>query len=345
MPILSLNEWVEFLSKCPDAHLLQTGSWGELKSDFGWEAVRMAVGVEGGEWGTQILFRKFPFGMTLAYLPKGPLLQVGESHEGEKFPGQAFWTEVDQLCRRKRAIFLKVEPDIRIQTNINQETELPAGFQESPHAIQPMRTIIVDLHGSEDDVLARMKQKTRYNIRLASKKGVTVSASADLETFFDLMQTTGERDQFGIHSFEYYCTAYDLFKPGGDCELLLAEFEGEPIAAVMVFAAGHRSWYLYGASQSLHRERMPTYLLQWEAMKWARNAGCQQYDLWGIPDYDQEILEADFTNRSDGLWGIYRFKRGFGGQVTRSLGPWDRVYQPFLYQLYLRWVGRGIREL
>ena len=113
----------------------------------------------------------------------------------------------------------------------------------------------------------------------------------------------------------------------------------------MVFAAGRRSWYLYGASQSLHRQRMPTYLLQWEAMQWARTAGCQQYDLWGIPDYDQQVLETDFASRSDGLWGVYRFKRGFGGQVTRSVGPWDRVYQPILYRLYLRWVGRGIREL
>jgi lipid II:glycine glycyltransferase (peptidoglycan interpeptide bridge formation enzyme) len=159
------------------------------------------------------------------------------------------------------------------------------------------------------------------------------------------METTGERDQFGIHSSEYYRKAYNLFKPDGNCELFLAHYEGEPIAALMVFAAGKRSWYLFGASHTLHRERMPTYLLQWEAMKWARTVGCEQYDLWGIPDYDQEILEENFTSRSDGLWGIYRFKRGFGGGVTRSAGPWDRVYQPILYKLYLRWMEKGIHEL
>jgi lipid II:glycine glycyltransferase (peptidoglycan interpeptide bridge formation enzyme) len=341
MPILSLNEWKEFLSECPNAHLLQTGAWGELKSNFGWQAVRMSAANGGENWGAQILFRKLPLGLSLAYIPKGPLLKGIVRGERDKLPDQSFWEEVDQICRSKRAVFLKVEPDYIFRENKNNETGIPAGFQESLHAIQPMRTIIVDLIGNEEEILARMKQKTRYNIRLASKKGVKVSPSEDLETFFELMQSTGERDQFGIHSLEYYRTAYNLFKSEGNCELLLASFEGEPIAAVMVFAAGNRCWYLYGASQSRHRERMPTYLLQWEGMKWARNASCEQYDLWGIPDYDQEILEAEFTSRSDGLWGVYRFKRGFGGEVTHSAGPWDRIYQPLLYNIYLRWVARG----
>lgn len=344
MPILSLNEWLEFLSECPDAHLLQTGAWGELKSNFGWHAVRMSADTGGEKWGTQILFRKLPLGLTLAYIPKGPLLQGTDRGERDKMPGQLFWVEIDQICRGKRAIFLKVEPDYLSRENKKNEIDILTGFQESQHAIQPMRTIIVDLRGDEEDILARMKQKTRYNIRLASKKGVNVSPSSDVETFFELMQSTGERDQFGIHSREYYRTAFNLFKPEGNCELLLASFDGEPIAAVMVFAAGNRCWYLYGASVARHRERMPTYLLQWEAMKWARNVGCEQYDLWGIPDYDQEVLEAEFTSRSDGLWGVYRFKRGFGGEITRSAGPWDRIYQPLLYKFYLRWVARGTEQ-
>jgi peptidoglycan pentaglycine glycine transferase (the first glycine) len=344
MPILSLTEWKEYLSKCPDAHLLQTGAWGELKSKFGWRAVRMATTENGESWGAQILFRKLPLGLSLAYLPKGPVLQGRDRDEIIKFPGQSFWGQIDQLCRRYRAIFLKVEPDIAWDQNINSKNVIPAGFQQSQQTIQPMRTIIVRLSGDEDDILARMKQKTRYNIRLASKKGVKVSPNADLDTFFELMQTTGERDEFGIHSYEYYRTAYNLFKPDGKCELLLASYDGEPIAAMMVFASGNRAWYLYGASQSRHRERMPTYLLQWEGMKWARKAGCEQYDLWGVPDYDQRKLEAEFINRSDGLWGVYRFKRGFGGKVTRSAGPWDRIYQPFLYKLYLRWAAQNAEE-
>jgi lipid II:glycine glycyltransferase (peptidoglycan interpeptide bridge formation enzyme) len=184
-----------------------------------------------------------------------------------------------------------------------------------------------------------MKQKTRYNIRLSTRKGVMVSPSEDVDAFYRLMETTGQRDQFGIHSLAYYAKAFELFSAENNCILLVAEYEGVPIAGLMAFVSGRRSWYLFGASASEHRERMPTYLLQWEAMKWARAKGCWQYDLYGVPDHDQEYLEGNFRKRSDGLWGVYRFKRGFGGQVTRSQGPWDKVYKPTLYNLYLRWAA------
>ncbi len=108
----------------------------------------------------------------------------------------------------------------------------------------------------------------------------------------------------------------------------------------MVFAYGSRAWYFYGASTNQHRHRMPTYLLQWEAMRWARDQGCTEYDLWGVPDEDEHTLEDQFAERSDGLWGVYRFKRGFGGNLRRALGPWDRVYQPVLYTFYRWWVER-----
>ncbi len=107
----------------------------------------------------------------------------------------------------------------------------------------------------------------------------------------------------------------------------------------MAFANGKRAWYFYGASANEHRERMPTYLLQWEAMRWARSLGCTLYDMWGVPDEDEETLEANFTTRSAGLWGVYRFKRGFGGRLTRAASPWDRVYNPFLYGFYRWWTG------
>jgi peptidoglycan pentaglycine glycine transferase (the first glycine) len=108
----------------------------------------------------------------------------------------------------------------------------------------------------------------------------------------------------------------------------------------MVFRLGVRAWYFYGASSDEERNRMPTYLLQWEGMRWAAGQGCLEYDLWGIPDEEEAVLEEQFSNRSDGLWGVYRFKRGFGGEMTRSVGAWDRVYNPLLYRLYQFWSGR-----
>jgi lipid II:glycine glycyltransferase (peptidoglycan interpeptide bridge formation enzyme) len=193
--------------------------------------------------------------------------------------------------------------------------------------------------GSEDDILARMKQKTRYNVRLAEKKGVTVRAWDDLDGFHQMVQVTGGRDGFGVHSLEYYRRAYALFHPTGMAELLVAEYEGQPLAALMAFARGRRAWYVYGASNDQERNRMPTYLLQWEAIRWAKSHGCTEYDLWGVPDEDEAKLEAEFESRHDGLWGVYRFKRGFGGKLKRAAQALDRVYNLLLYKLYLRFLA------
>jgi lipid II:glycine glycyltransferase (peptidoglycan interpeptide bridge formation enzyme) len=148
------------------------------------------------------------------------------------------------------------------------------------------------------------------------------------------MVITGERDGFGVHNKNYYKLAYELFHPSSKCELFFAEYKDELIGAIMVFSSGKRAWYLYGASSDAHRQRMPNYLLQWKAIQWARQNGCEYYDLWGIPDEKIDKLETEFTSRSGGLWGVYRFKRGFGGQIQRSLGPWDRVYSPVLYKTF-----------
>ncbi|GAB4503672.1 MAG: peptidoglycan bridge formation glycyltransferase FemA/FemB family protein [Anaerolineales bacterium] len=338
MPKVNLSEWNAYLNTHPDAHLLQTGEWGELKSAFGWEAVRLLPD-EGPA--CQILFRSLPLGVTLAYLPK-PVF----SHQSSVISDQSavsseqFWAEVDTVCKQRHAICIKIEPDAWETTAPTELRNTPYGLRLSPHNIQPPRTIIVDLHGSEDDLLARMKQKTRYNIRLAEKKGVSVRAWDDLPAFHKMMQITGGRDGFGVHSLAYYRRAYELFHPTGMAELLVAEYQNRPLAALMVFARGQRAWYVYGASNDEERNRMPTYLLQWEAMRWARSRGAKEYDLWGVPDEEEETLEAHFTERSDGLWGVYRFKRGFGGQIRRAAQALDRVYNLPLYWLYTQYVKR-----
>jgi peptidoglycan pentaglycine glycine transferase (the first glycine) len=316
--------WDEFFERHPEAHILQSGAWGELKSHFGWSAER----IEAGGCGAQVLFRRLPLGLTVAYIPKGPV--------GERW--QELWPEVDWLCRKHRAIFLKVEPDYWETVSDDIIKRLP-GFIPSA-TIQPRRTLVVDLLGSEEDWLERMKQKTRYNIRLAERKGVLVRLGDNLATFQQLMETTGQRDRFGVHESSYYRRAYELFSAGDRCALLVAEAEGRALAALMVFAWGRRAWYFYGASSDEERNLMPTYLVQWEAMRWAARKRCTEYDLWGIPDAGEEELEQHFTERADGLWGVYRFKRGFGGQMRRSVGAWDKVYQPLLYRLYQTYMAR-----
>jgi lipid II:glycine glycyltransferase (peptidoglycan interpeptide bridge formation enzyme) len=346
MSIVTPGEWEQFLERFPEHHFLQSSAWGKLKSDFGWEAVHLVC----EEMGSQILFRKLPLGFHIAYIPKGPVFEQGTSYPAE---WERFWKEVDQLCQERRAAFIKVELDIWVQRSPLQDTypmtaappaliipgaaQPPVGFEVSAQTVQPAQTLVIDITGSEEQILARMKQKTRYNIRLAQRRGVRVHASDDIALFSRLMKETGERDSFGVHTEAYYQRAYDLLCDRAS--ILIAELESEPIAALFAICQGHRSYYLYGASANKHRDAMPTYLIQWEAMRWARQQGCSEYDLWGVPDGDAATLEAEFTQRADGLWGVYRFKRGFGGELRRSAGAWDRVYYRWLYALYRRRAG------
>jgi lipid II:glycine glycyltransferase (peptidoglycan interpeptide bridge formation enzyme) len=156
------------------------------------------------------------------------------------------------------------------------------------------------------------------------------------------MSVTGERDAFAVHSPAYYYQAYDSLTPGDRARLLIASYGGQPLAALLVCACGDKAWYMYGASSDAHRERMPAYALQWAAMRWAKARGCTTYDLWGIPDVDEDTLEAQFTTRSDGLWGVYRHKRGYGGEVVRYARAFDRVCSRpghWVYRLGLRLRG------
>jgi peptidoglycan pentaglycine glycine transferase (the first glycine) len=337
--------WDEWVAATPGGHLLQSWAWGELKARFGWHAQRVAAGPACA----QVLYRPLPGGLgTIAYVPKGPAVDYADRAQGEAAL-RALLAAIEPLARHQRAICLKIEPDLEEDPASNSriwELLVGLGFRPSPQTVQPRRTLVVDLDADPEEVLGRMKQKTRYNIRLAARKGVTVRVGdeADLPAFFRMMEVTAVRDDFGIHSRNYYETAHHLFVPTGRGRLLLAEHEGELLAGLVVLSFGDTAIYMYGASSDDKRNLMPTYLLQWEAMQWAKEQGCRTYDLWGVPDEDEATLEAGFAARSDGLWGVYRFKRGFGGRLVRTVGAWDLVYAPLRYRLYtaaVRWFLRG----
>jgi lipid II:glycine glycyltransferase (peptidoglycan interpeptide bridge formation enzyme) len=330
--------WDQFAIAHPQAHLLQTTPWGTLKSQFGWTDERVAVTGpdQAPVAGAQLLYRRLPLGLgTLAYVPKGPLVDWQDHAQVH-----ALVEALDQTARAHGAIALTVEPELP-DTAAHAAALTHAGFVPGVTAVQPRRTLVVDLTPDREHILAAMKSKTRYNIRLAGRKGVNVyqGTAADVETFNQLMQVTSSRNEFGVHSANYYRRAFKCFAPRDQVALFLADYEGQPLAGVMVFALGQTAWYFYGASSNAHRNLMAPYALQWAAMCWTKDRGCTTYDLWGVPDYDEETLEAQFTERQDGLWGVYRFKRGFGGQLTRTIGAWDRAYRPLRYRLY-RWALR-----
>ena len=327
---ISESDWNSFVGASPGSHVLQSSQWGRLKERFGWQVARLAV-EDQGQWraGAQVLFRSIG-PRTIAYVPKGPVMDWADEEAT-----QTLLEALHRLCRQSHAILLKIEPDLADDPTLAQKLTT-LGFRASPQTIQPRCTILVDLTPNPEAILAGMKSKTRYNIRLATRKGVTVreGTADDLPEFYRLMRITGSRDAFGIHSESYYQAAHQLFVPQRLARLFLASFEDKVLAGIMVFAFGQRAWYMYGASSDEHRNFMPNHLLQWEAIQWAKERGCLTYDLWGIPDEEEEVLEREFTKRSDGLWGVYRFKRGFGGQVVHYLGAYDYVYSPLLYWLY-----------
>ena len=249
---------------------------------------------------------------------------------------------VSNLTFEETALSQEHVPRRIMSTGQNLQLSLDnRGWRFSDDQIQFGNTVLVDLSASEDEILARMKQKTRYNIRLAGRKGVTmrVGASDDWAMLYKMYAETSVRDGFAIRDEEYYLTVWQNFQPSNlqpvtktpACEPLIAEVDGEAVAAIFVFYFAERAYYVYGMSTTLHRNQMPTYLLQWEAMKRAKSRGCAVYDLWGAPEIFDE---------SDSLWGVFRFKQGLGGEVVRTLGAWDYAPNSLLYGLYTKIIPR-----
>jgi lipid II:glycine glycyltransferase (peptidoglycan interpeptide bridge formation enzyme) len=223
-----------------------------------------------------------------------------------------------------------MDPDVPADTpcGIALKTELVRhGWRASGEQIQFRNTVVNDLSRSEEALLAEMKPKWRYNIRLAERKGVLVRAgiAADLPAFYAMYVETGQRDGFLVRPYPYYQRIWERLLSHGTAHLLLAEVEGQPVAGLMLFRFGSTAWYFYGASTARARALMPNYALQWAAMRWAKSAGCTRYDWWGAPDALSE---------SDPMWGVYRFKAGFGGDYVQSIGAYDYPSRPMLYWAY-----------
>jgi peptidoglycan pentaglycine glycine transferase (the first glycine) len=333
---LTPPQWDSLVASDPQGHLLQTWAWGEGKRTFGWEVKRWVIKSENELiGGAQVLFqRQGPF--LMAYLPKGPFY----IHENP-LAVKTLWQTIHRYCRHNGCFCLKLEPNWLDKSQDKVDWLAQNRFVSSLVSIQPRSTVIVDLIASEDDILGRMKQKWRYNIHLSERKGVEIHQVGELglDSFYTMMQATGLRDQFGIHSLAYYRRFFNLFSADKRAHLLLATYQGLPLAGLMLFTFNRQAWYLYGASSNAHREMMPNQLLQWRAMQQAKRLGCYQYDLWGIQDTEPSQVAVDLS-------GVGRFKLGFGGSIVRYVGAYDYIYIKLLYWFALRyWIWQRRRRL
>ena len=355
--------WNSLISHLPNPHFLQTYEWGQVKAKYGWIPY-YAVWTDDGKfqisqttdnWSLntdhcvaaalilkkQILSRGFAARLSILYAPKGPLLDWNNTALRTRV-----LNDLQSYARKQGAIFLKIDPDIVLGRGVPDSegdvtenngqaarSELTRrGWGYSSDQIQFQNTVLVDLSATEEEMLARMKPKTRYNVRLAEKKGVTIRTGTvdDLPMLYKMYAETSVRDGFVIRDENYYMTVWKLFMQSTvhgqpSTVPLIAEVDNQPVAAIFLFMFAGRAYYVYGMSRNMHREKMPTYLLQWEAMKRAKASGCSAYDLWGAPEVFDE---------SDSMWGVYRFKEGLGGEVIRTLGAYDFAPNQLWYKLY-----------
>ncbi len=359
------SEWNSIIARLSNPHLLQTWEWGQVKAAYGWTVSPFIWEAKTGDLESvnaaamvlkrSMIRRGFASRLCILYCSKGPLLDWSNELLRREVLG-----DLEDYAKQHGAIFIKLDPDVMIGTGVPGEADAndddggkvvesvlkDRGWFKSSEQIQFRNTVWLDISEPEAELLARMKQKTRYNVRLADKKGVTVRVGTrdDFHLLYKMYAETSLRNGFVIRDENYYRTVWEAFLPASDInsqgslvmdqpsgEPLIAVVNNTPVAAVFNFRFAGRAYYLYGMSSATERELMPNYLLQWEAIKRAKALGCTFYDLWGAPD---------MFNERDALWDVFRFKQGFGGRVVRTLGAWDFPARPIWYGVYTRLIPK-----
>jgi len=318
-----------FITSHPKGHAMQLWEWGDIKERTGWKPLRLAL-EENGQIvaAATILARKLPFfRCPIFYCPRGPVVDMADY---EKL--SVLWQAIKERAKKEKAILLKIDPDI---PKSNQELAnflIKSGFKlvdkgKNFEGVQPKFVFRLDITPDEDTLLANMHQKTRYNIRLAKRKGVVIRIGTreDLPAFYRVLEETAVRDKFLIRSYSYFEDLYDTLVPAGYGQLFIAEYQGEIIAGTIAFLTGKKVWYVYGASSNSFRNVMPNYLIQWEMIRWAKAQGCTIYDFRGV---------SGDLSEDNPLFGLYKFKKGFNGEFTEFIGEWDLVYRPIMYFIW-----------
>ncbi len=340
-PITDAGAWDDALGKLPSPHVLQSWAWGEFKCSWGWSAERWLLADAQGQPRAAVQLLRRSIGKLPAcvlYAPKGPVSCDLDAHD------EAL-ALIEQRAKQHHAIWAKVDGDILplslSERGAGGEDNLRALLQQrrwlySAGQIQFRNTMLTTLQRDDATLLAAMKPKCRYNIRLAEKRGVIVRTLAPIEgadagLLYAMYAETAKRDGFLIREEAYYRDAWKVMGAAG----FVAEHAGEPLAGIVLLCFANRAWYFYGMSRSQGREHMPNHLLQWAALRWARDAGYALYDWWGAP----ETLDE-----SDSMWGVYRFKESFGAAFFEGAGAWDFAPSPLLYRAYVELGPKLIRS-
>jgi lipid II:glycine glycyltransferase (peptidoglycan interpeptide bridge formation enzyme) len=327
-------QWNGFVTSQPRGHLLQSYEWGELNTYLGGRIYRLGA-LENGHVVGAMLLTVSPVPMPVPlpgvrfnwlYCSRGPTVEHPDS------PALAALIEsVQKIARAEHAVVLRLEPNIadddpQIDRWIAAYHDL--GFQTNPYAIHGRRSWVLDVRPGDEQLLANFKMTWRQNVRIAERKGVIIREAendADFDAYYELLKITSERDAFFIHNKDYHREILRQFAGHGGAVLYLAEHEGEAIGAKMLIRYGDWCWDMFGASSNNKRNLKPNYLLQYRCIQWAKTRGCSYFDFRTIP----EILEP-----GEEMWGVYEYKKGFGGFSRLNMPTQDYVYRPLIYNAW-----------
>ncbi len=308
------------------AHPLQSWAWGEFRQKTGVKVERVGI-FKGNELkqGLQLTIHPIPYSTyTVGYFPKGVL------------PDETQLSALKTLGEKHNCILVKLEPNVAVSVGVERQDAHAAIrqwlFDHGCQAGRPLftkHTFQVDLTQTEEQLLSKMKPKTRYNIGVAERNKVVVREDNSVEMFsayLELMQETTQRQGFYAHTLDYHRNMWKEMHKAGIARLLTATWNNQVLVAWVVFVFNGVLYYPYGASSSEHREVMASNLMMWEVIKYGKKLGCKTLDMWGAlgPDADSK----------DPFFGFHRFKEGYGGQLVEFVGTYDLVLKPRLYRLY-----------
>ncbi len=296
-------------------HVIQSWQWGEFRKSLGIPLERYGI-FENNILKTafQVSFHKIPaIKGFVGYLPKGP------------FPSEEMAEALKQISKEKGCVFIKTEPDIEI----NASGKVSRDFKKSLKPLFTKYNFVLDITPSEEELLKNMHQKTRYNIRVADKKGVKVEIGEDekyLKTYLKLYFDTTKRQGYFGHNEKYHTKVWETFTKTGQLKFVIGSFNGIPLVAWMLLIFKEKLYYPYGGSSPLHRDTMASNLVAWEAIKLGKTMDLTEFDMWGAlgPDADPK----------DSWFGFHKFKSGYGGRLVEYLGSFDLVSNKAIYYAF-----------
>ncbi len=303
------------------SQILQSTAWGNVKGAFGWEPINI---MPGGDSAALLLKKRLPLiKKCFFYAPRGPLVDFSD-----KDKVKTLFREIRREAKKHGALFLRMDPEVPEDDEVSIGNLREEGFLKAKKEVQPRSTFILDLGPDLESIKAGFESKFRYNIHVAEKHGIEIRQRLDepgIEEFYEIYKETCSRQNFIIHPVSYYKKIFFEIIAKKRGSVFTAYHGSLPVASVVIFNFGRRAWYMYGASLTSHRNLMPNNLIHWEIIKWAKNSGYKEYDLWGIPSNPRP---------EHPLWGVYRFKKGFNAKLHKFIGSYDLPFNKPLYKLF-----------